>query len=192
MNKTTNINDSLLLDDNLKILDTLSRFIALYFTTIISIIGISINLSILITLRRNVFRHKFYETISITTFFDLAYCVFGAFNLYMFCSNCEDRKFNTYNFLFYKWYIIILPCRAVYICLTLAHINLITNRYFVILNKSNIFTNISKKILISSFLVISWIIWIFPFYFVIELYSIDNTYSWRISEFGSNIFVKIT
>lgn len=173
-----------------KTLNFISDVLGFYLVSASSFIGFFINLISLILLNHKTVKHKLYNTIQCSSICNLIVCIAGMGYLNSACKTCSYTKSNTHGFLFYQWYIIKIPLRMLFIASGLAEISVISNRCFVLYNKKNFFTELSKKKILALIYSIPVIISICMFG-SIEIYASKGSYSWRLSKFGESRFMQV-
>ena len=188
----TNItNETDYFDKNTELLDSVSKVMGSYVSSIICLIGLVINISLLAHINKHSFRHKMYDTVRVCTIIDLLICIIGIGYNNSGCTSCLNTKLNTQNALFYQWFIINVSLRGFLIASALAEINLILNRYLIISNIEWPFIrNLSKKKMFTIMFLVSFLMFMVPTYLTIEIVPVEEGfYTWTLSDFGKNKFV---
>ena len=173
-------------DKTKSLLNTLSEVTGTYLVTIVNSIGLLINLLMLKILVNKKLKHSFYNYLWIKAFIDVLVCFIGIGYLKTVCIACLNTTRNTYGFIFYHWFIIMINTRVLFMTSAFHEIFLIYNRVIIIANKKNISAHVNLKYYVPMIVIIP-ILMFFPAYFsfTIAQHASDKTlYFTTLSNFG--------
>ena len=182
---------------NVSSIDIISDCIGYYLITIVSSMGLILNLIGIKMMLSKSLKHDFYKFLLFKTTCDSLVCLFGIGYLNNDCLSCLSNTNNTYGALFYQLYIIKMPVRVTLLVSALAEIYLTFKRmtYLSINNQSN--SNVKKTKNIPNIYIMLNII-LFPIsiavlpYFAIQIKEINQTgiYFFNTTNFGKSEFYR--
>lgn len=173
-------------------LDSVAYILGYYVITIVSAIGIVVNIFTLKVLNSPTLKHSIYNYFWCRSFCDLLVCLVGVTYLYNSCVNCEELHYLKYSVQFYRYYFLFLPMRILFLASSFAEIFLLLNRCFILFNIENALTHMTKLTLLSVSSSFSFLILLPPFFSLdIKETNIENLYKIDLNSFGRTDFYKV-
>ena len=173
------------------VLERISDIIGYYLITLVSIIGLILNLFSIKLLMHKTLKHKFYSYLRCKSIFDSIVCLFGVGYLKNNCLLCITNNFNSYGILFYQIHVIRIPFRSALLASTLSEVYLTFNRIYSFSNIKTCLNNIQAKFLIT-FIVAMCIFLDGISYFSVEIKesNVTGIYYSKLTGFGKSYFYK--
>ena len=189
MNVSNTTSNNFVFDNAL--LDRISDIIGFYFITLVSIIGLALNLFSIKLLMHKSLKHEFYKYLKCKSIFDSIVCLIGVGYLNNNCLHYRPNFYNTYGILFYLLYLIRVPIRMTLLASALSEVYLTFNRIFTFTSKTNILKNISIKYYMTFIWTLS-ISLVGVSYFSVNIKETNQTgmFYWSPSTFGMSGFYK--
>ena len=171
-------------------IELFSDIIGFYLISLVSFLGLIINLGINISWDSKILKHSFYRYLRVKVCIDIVICIISIGYLNSNCLECQWTNNNNYYQIFYQWRIIKINMKGIFMISSLHEIYLIT-RYLIIKNKKNWFVNIQLKCYIPSIVLIPSIMTFF-FHICFEIICIEDLCSWKLSKIGNSTVSKVT
>ena len=140
MSNKTNIHDFV------KTVDMIAEFIGTELITVISSIGVALNLFTIILLSNAKLKLQFYSSLWNRCFCDIFVCILGVIYMNGICFICPSVNINTFYSIYFNFYIKIPLIRIALIASSFSEIALGLNRLIFNINL-NVLKNISNFIL---------------------------------------------
>lgn len=174
------------------VINHISEIVGYYVIPVVSLIGILLNIFSTFILRKKELKHYSYKYLWVKAIIDLTICILGLGYNYSLCLGCDSTNSNTYELLFYQWYVININTRVILAVSSLHEIYMITERYYAIKGEKKWFLNIKLKFYVPSIFLIPVLVSILIF-MAIEIKPEENgdLYYWTLSEYGESMFFKI-
>lgn len=170
----------------------ISDIVGYYVISVVSFIGILLNIFILFILRKKELKHDFYKYLWVKAIVDLMICIFGLVYLKSVCSDCPNTISNTYWIIFYQWYMVKVNLRTVFAVSSIHEIYMITVRYYIIRGEKKWFLNIKLKFYIPLLLFVPILLSV-PSYVAVDIKPevTGDLYYWTLSELGNSLLFKV-
>ena len=176
---------------SIKVLERFSDIIGYYLITLVSTIGLILNLLSIKLLMHKTLTHKFYKYLRCKSIFDSIVCLFGVGYLKNNCLLCIKNHLNSYGILFFQIHVIRIPFRSALLASTLSEVYLNLNRIYSFSNVKTCLNNIQAKYFIT-FIVATCLFLDGISYFTVEIKESNQTgiYYSILTDFGKSHFYK--
>lgn len=91
----------------------ITDIVGYYLISAISFFGIPLNIFMSFILRKKDLKHSYYKYLRVKAIIDLLICILGVGYLKSACIDCPSTNSNTYETIFYQWYLIKLNIRTI-------------------------------------------------------------------------------
>ena len=174
-----------------RMLDSISNIIGYYLITVVSMIGLILNLASIRMLRHKSLKHKFYKYLLGKSICDSFVCLIGIGYLNSNSAYSLRNLYNTYLVLFYQINIIRTPMRCAFFISTSSEVCLTFIRILAFSMKINTLNNTLIKYYVAYIIFVSCTFTIPP-YFAVEILpsNVTGIYYWTSNQFGLSTFYK--